>query len=104
VDKVIGGTPKTQPSLCLSCEHSLVIKSPNLEQRVFCGILGRFEVPFVVIECNNYNKKGEPSKYEMEKIAWTVETRNRGPKGFVKPLEENEVVISPPKKKNEEEF
>ena len=104
MDKVIGGTPKTQPSLCLSCEHSLVIKSPNLETRAFCGFFGRMPVPFEVIECNQYGKKGEPNKYEMEKIAWTVETRTRGPKGFTPPTDEREIVINPPKKKNEDEF
>ena len=102
MDKVIGGTPKSQPSLCLSCEHSLVIKSPNLETRAFCGWFGRMEVPFTVIECNQHQKKGEPSRYDMEKIAWTVETRTRGQKGFELNSPENEVVIAPPQKKNEE--
>jgi hypothetical protein len=75
-----------------------------LEKKAYCMFSSRWEVPFCVLECSLYDEKNKPSKYEMEKIAWTVETRNRGPKGFVPSPEENEIVISPPEKKKDNPF
>lgn len=98
MDKAIGGTPRTQPSLCNTCDYGLVMKGGNLERMVLCkqGMGQPFPAPFHVIECSGYHDKTQPSEYDMEKIAWTIETRNRGPKGFVGG--QTEIVINPPKK------
>lgn len=103
MDKVIGGTPKGGKNLCLTCEHSLVIKGENLEKRIFCGAMydAVFTPSFSVVECNRYLEKNAPSESDFEKIAWIVETRTRGPKGFVRGGH-LEVEINPPKKKSED--
>lgn len=101
MDKVIGGTPKTEPPLCNSCSYGLIMKGLNLERAAMClqGMGLPIPIPFHVAECSKYCDKSKPSQYEMEKIAWTIETRNRGPKGFVAGM--SEIVISPPKKEGE---
>jgi hypothetical protein len=98
-DKVYGGTPRSQRSLCLNCRNAHVAKGVDLQDRVYCnaGGYGPRRVGFVVVDCSVFDDKSRASRYEMEQIAWTVQSRNRGPIGFA---EESrmQVTIEPPQK------
>jgi hypothetical protein len=103
--KIKDGTPEFGKSLCYTCKSAGIVKGQNGELIIHCNAC-MFEhcknlVPFQVAECNAYTQLNVPDKWEMEKIAWTVEARKRGPKGFEVSAgeDEMEVVITKPKKK-----
>jgi len=101
-DKVRGGTPKMERALCFNCRNAHTVKGADLQERVYCNAGGygpRF-VSFIVVECSVFDDKSRASRYEMEQIAWTVQSRNRGPMGFT---EEGRmtVTIEPPKEQGQ---
>lgn len=96
-----GQTPQGGKSACLTCKHASVVRGQNCEERVLCGA-GMFNpnglVRFKVAECAAFYPMNVPWKYEMEQMAWIIEARHRGPKGFEQPEpSEMEVVITKPK-------
>lgn len=104
--KVQDGTPRSDlKSLCLTCHSASIVKGRNLEYMIYCHTFER-DVHFPVAECSSYSDKRQPSLYEMQKVAWNVETRGRrGPAGFeggvkTEGEEIREVEITPPKKKS----
>jgi hypothetical protein len=98
VNKVYGGTPKTSESICLSCRLSQIVRGTNLQQIVYCNAVHpTARIGFPVYECTTYENKSLPSRYEMEQIAWTVQSRNRGPIGFTGG-NLTEITIEPPSK------
>lgn len=98
VIKVRNGTPKTATSLCISCRHATVIKGSNFQYMIRCHQIEK-TIDFPVSECSTYDNKAHPQMYQMEEIAWIVQTRNRGPAGFKG--DKTEIEIVPPKKKVE---
>ena len=96
MDKVRGGTPKGSDSICLGCRHAFVIKGVNNQQIVHCQPVEK-TIRFPVYECSQFDDKSQPPLYEMQRIAWTVHSRNRGPMGFADGRQ-LEVVIEPPTK------
>ena len=111
--KIIGGTPKSGKSLCYSCTHCSRRIGQNLEEEVFCGspsFSGEMGYPskvrFRISECSEYRAFNSPSLGMMKEIAWTIQTRKRGPTGFqpnAPPTEpdkanETEITVEPPKK------
>lgn len=106
--KVHGGaTPVSGPPLCKTCKYARQIKGQNCQELIFCqqDIFGEGRpVPFRVAECGSYLPFNQATMYEMEKIAWKIEARKKGPTGFQKGVEvppEMEVVVTPPKTRNE---
>jgi hypothetical protein len=102
--KISGGTPKSGKSLCLTCKFAQVVRGQNMEEHIECseGLFSayRSRVPFCVAECKSYHPQNMPWLQEMREIAWNIEARKRGPVGFDKAdTGEMEVVVSPPKKK-----
>lgn len=95
VIKVRDGTPKTATSLCVSCRYATVIKGSNFQYMIRCHRIEQM-VRFPVSECSEYENKSMPTQYDMEQIAWIVQTRNRGPAGFQG--DKTEIEIVPPKK------
>ena len=95
VNKVQGGTPQGTESKCVTCRFAHRIEGVNLQRMVHCQWVGK-PVPFQVYTCSSYDDKRLPSLDDMRRIAWTVETRNRGAMGF-SPTGQLEVEISPPK-------
>lgn len=84
-DKVRGGTPKTTVSACLNCRNAQVVRGMNLQEVIYCRAAGGNQpvrVGFPVTECSVFDDKRVPALYQMEEIAWTVQSRNRGPIGF----------------------
>lgn len=101
-DKVVGGTPKTAPSLCLSCSHGQHVRGHNFDEIVFCHSLER-DIKFSVERCSGFNARSETDLYDMRQIAWNIESRKRGTTGFYAEVQEGmETVITPPKSNSPE--
>lgn len=101
--KVRDGTPVGNVSLCTTCRNGHTVKTGRLHTIVICtkySMDGVTCFPQPVVECSEYDDKRMPSKWDMEAIAWTIQTRNRGPAGFQG--SETEIEIVPPKKKDDE--
>lgn len=94
MNKVYKGTPISGPHLCESCQHATFIRGEGFKEFTNCGYTGR-SVGFRVRQCSRYVHGGQADIVEMKKIAWVVETRNRGPWGF-KGEGEREIVVRPP--------
>lgn len=102
MNKVYGGTPVGNTSLCATCRKATIVEGENLQKVVRCCALESLII-FPVFKCSDYDDKRMPSKYEMEQIAWRIESRVRGPVGFSEGdtgPSNMEVVISPPKKRD----
>jgi hypothetical protein len=103
--KISGGTPKQGKSLCVTCKNAQIVRGQNMEEHVECGegLFGHanHRVPFRVAECSAYHPANVPYLHEMKQIAWNIEARKRGPVGFEKTDDENdmEVIVTPPKKR-----
>lgn len=95
VIKVRDGTPKTATSLCVTCRNATIVKGTNLQQLVRCSDLERL-INFPVADCTGYENKAHPRMYQLEEIAWIVQSRARGPAGFQG--DRTEIEIVPPKK------
>lgn len=102
--KVVGGTPKTGRSLCLTCKRGKVIRGQECQEMVFCTgpfSNGTGRVPFRVAECGDYHPSTMPWLHEMEDMAWKIEARKKGAVGFSDPENtEMEVIITKPKSSN----
>ena len=94
-DKVLGGTPKGLESMCSTCRYAQRIRGMNLQELVICRNNTPVRVPFPVAECSTYDDKRKPAIWDMEKIAWQVESRNRGAVGFGE-ASTREIRINPP--------
>lgn len=96
--KVLHGTPKGGKSLCYSCRNAVIVKGINFQELVYCnGVHPTVDIKFPVVECSVFDDKAAVSRYEMEQIAWTVQSRTRGPMGFASG-DNMEITIEPPKK------
>jgi len=85
--KVKDGTPIHGNSLCDSCTWSLMIRGFRENDKIaFCTYVNpTVRVLFPVRECSGHCNKNEPTKYDMEKIAWILLTKRIDRKvGFVK--------------------
>src|SRR5271170_7024706 len=101
-DKVIGGTAKGTGSLCDTCTHVHKIRSKGLHEETYCRLDTPYlRIRFPIESCSEYEDKRRPSLYEMKKIAWRIESRNRGPVGFEDSV--REISINPPVKKPEDD-
>lgn len=96
-DKVQGGTPKGGASLCLTCRNAQVVKGYNLEMLIHCDELSYATgiIKFPVYSCSKYDDKRYASRHDMEKIAWQVVSRTRGPVGFSNEGERDVSVVPP---------
>jgi signal recognition particle subunit SEC65 len=70
---VRGGTVFGEP-LCTTCRLAGRVTGQSLTQdRMFCHSLGK-ELTFLAYECSVYDDKRNPSKWDMEQIAWVLVT------------------------------
>lgn len=89
MNKVIGGTPLIHSvSRCTTCRYAQVLSGISLSDvRVYCRMLGQnqpVQVRQPVYECNVYDDRRMPSRYDMEQIAWVLVTNKAGRSiGFV---------------------
>lgn len=96
MDKVHGGTPVGNKSLCVTCRYAKNTQGLHLQQHTTCLYTHYkpIEITYPISTCSVYDDKRMPSYYQMEQIAWIVQTRSRGPAGFAGNM--NDVVIRPP--------
>lgn len=95
MDKVIDGTPKSGPNLCESCAQALTVKGFTGQVRhIHCCWAGK-SVHFPVYSCSRYVHGSRTDLAEMKKIAWVVESRNRGTWGFGGERK-TEIIVRPP--------
>ncbi|MCX6538637.1 MAG: hypothetical protein NT151_06870 [Acidobacteria bacterium] len=88
--KIEGSTARPgEPSLCLSCRHSIVAKGVRLRDEIVeCGMLtsGHNRITFAVNFCTDHVSRQHASIREMEDIAWILRTdARRRQVGFVQP-------------------
>jgi hypothetical protein len=102
--KVRGGTLPGGKSLCFSCNHSDVIRGQNGQEIILCKALSwdRKRITFPVAECTMFHSGGSISLSSLKEIAWIVQARPRGPKGFEPSKDNIEITISPPPPKDSE--
>ncbi|MBX9603299.1 MAG: hypothetical protein K2X35_20005 [Bryobacteraceae bacterium] len=57
------------------------------EERIYCRAIMR-EIRIRVVECNEYSARGEPSLYDLRKIAWVIDVdASREKIGFLRATE-----------------
>jgi hypothetical protein len=77
---VRNGTAVGRESLCRTCRHAhLQIGFANSEEEVRCGFF--YDQPrlvsFAVSQCTDFLDKLTPTLFEMQKIAFVIETKKR---------------------------
>lgn len=84
--KVRNGTKHDGPSLCKSCRSGTIMCSGvNNQERTYCDSISEY-IHMKVTECSSYDNKATPSKEQMMRTAWILETNNREI-GFIKASE-----------------
>lgn len=59
--------------LCRRCDNGTVMERANGREYAWCHRAATAAaIPLDIVRCSDFSAKGEPSRYEMEKIAWTV--------------------------------
>lgn len=62
-----------QPRLCDSCWSGVVLRGASeSEERIYCRNIER-DIRMRVVECSEYSARGEPSLYDLRKIAWVID-------------------------------
>lgn len=80
--KVRNGTQEhSGENLCLSCRRSTWRKDRSGHTYIQCHAFER-KVDSVTVECSEYDDKGRPALWDMEKIAWVLMSDKKGPIGF----------------------
>ena len=75
---------ETLPGLCPRCRHSQIMKAVNGDIRVICNQEYKLNILAPIVECNQFFDANHTGKWEMEKIAWILDTSKRTI-GFIKP-------------------
>ena len=86
--KVHGGTVEhSDPSLCITCRHSSIIRGRTLDEEVVqcsASVMRSFVVPFKVTSCSSYSDARLPSYADLVRQAWILEPHSRRrPAGFI---------------------
>lgn len=77
--------------LCLTCRRATVIQNDSLSgMSVYCHALGdgigSVKLSSLATQCSSYDDKRIPDKYELEKIAWRINSDTKtGQIGFISP-------------------
>lgn len=96
--KIHMGTPKGRDSLCRYCSRSQMVRGVDLQEVAFCNFGASRRIEFPVERCSAFEDARMPSLDDMKRIAWRVETRNRGRWGFSSD-DGREVTVEPPYQK-----
>jgi hypothetical protein len=72
--------------LCGGCEHASIMINTRGQELVKC----HFHHPSIrmtapIVSCSDFQAKGTLDRWDMEKIAWTVETKQGKVVGFKPP-------------------
>lgn len=74
----------TESSLCDRCKESQITLNAKGERRVRCFNVSEYVHPYIA-ECNQYVAKGQPTEYELKKLAWDIEVKHGRVMGFKPP-------------------
>lgn len=82
--KVQNGTRKEEPALCRRCQRGQVMRgAADSKEVIHCCYLGR-RITFDVVQCSNFEDRGNPSIADMYHTAWILETsKNSRTIGFL---------------------
>lgn len=87
--KIYDGT-RGEKNLCHSCSLAVIQKGSALSQEtIFCDYT-RKELPFTVVECNQYDAVENVNLKNMREIAWTLEISKGRKVGFMTPEQRKE--------------
>jgi hypothetical protein len=101
-DKVMGGTPVGTQSLCVTCRAAYRVRGLNFQEVVYCQKLTpSARITFPVETCSAYDDKRTPALYQMEEIAWQVQSRNRGAVGFAGGRDMTIQIVPPGERTNQ---
>ncbi|MCH7680640.1 hypothetical protein IID10_14955 [candidate division KSB1 bacterium] len=82
---VKGGTPKHDGKrLCDSCSFGTVMESVDGKEFIYCGQV-ESQISRKITKCNDYKDMSDKNEYELERIAWILETKNGRVIGFKPP-------------------
>lgn len=79
--------------LCCTCRTAQRVVDDRGQEAVLCHAFGMdppMQIRREVVECSQHDPVNVMSKWEMEKIAWVLETRGERPVGFRPPKKEDE--------------
>jgi len=85
-----GTVNEGESSLCRTCRHAMIVQgSRSSDDTIFCSAVHyKWSPPTFVSRCSEYEDKRLASKWDMEKIAWTVTLdETRKVVGFMSPAE-----------------
>lgn len=70
--KVRNGTKPDGPSLCKSCRNGTIMCSGvNNQEKTYCDSISEY-IHMKVTECSSYDDKSQPSRDQMERVAWIL--------------------------------
>lgn len=89
--KVYQGTPiHGERSLCFGCTNAQVVQGQQVSDLTVTCFLS-YEKPVrmsrAVVECSDFRNRKDPSRKDMERMAWILETKKGRPIGFFSPTE-----------------
>lgn len=87
--KVYEGTPTHGgTSLCRRCRDAQIVKERHTGKVIqYCQSRGELKViPWNVSECSEFDDKGQPALWQMEKVAWRIRPDKKADQaGFLDP-------------------
>lgn len=84
--KIRGGTIQGNTNLCERCRSYHFTRMTDNQENRYCSRLDQ-DLSGMVAECNQFDDKSAPSIYDMQQIAWVVESNNKKAIGFLSPSE-----------------
>lgn len=78
-----------ESGLCGSCEHARIMTDFQDNSRVLCEENQQMLIPRPLKRCTDYQGKGTLSRWEMEKIAWTLNVKGGRILGFIPPKKDD---------------
>ena len=75
----------SSPRLCDTCRRALICRgAADSQELIYCSALGR-QVTMRVLECNSYVGINDMTIFEMDQIAWKIDSKPGGKFGFQPP-------------------
>ncbi len=80
-----GGTPKHDGKrLCDTCFYGTVMESADGREMIKCSQVEE-RITRKIVKCSDYKNMQEKDEYELNRIAWILETKNGKNIGFKPP-------------------
>jgi len=105
MNKIDRGTPDhSATTLCATCRAGVVIRGQRMsDDAIFCRALGAngsamsvARVTRQVVQCSAYEDSRQPTRWDLEQIAWELTTSPSRKVGFLSPQERANRGAMPP--------